>query len=146
MSLSNYAGINCNQNKSQFSSCLQIEMIRKHAENMKQQIADYEEKRLNEISQFISHLSVKVEDLQHLQSSTNVFLGNSHPIEIIQTGEETRNRLQKTIDVKIQSKYASRREMQLYEQGTTLISIDNESLRIPLTWSNQSMAVSIVSL
>ena len=87
-----------------------------------------------------------MEDLQHLQSSTDIFLGNSHAIEIIQTGEETRNRLQKTIDVKIQTKYASRREMQLHEQGTTLISIDNESLRIPLTWSNQSMAVSIVSL
>ena len=133
MSLSNYAGMNCNQNKSQFSLCLQIEMIRKHAENLKQQIADYEEKRLNEISLFISDLSVKVEDLQHLQSSTNVFLGNSHPIEIIQTGEETRNRLQKTIDVKIQTKYTSRREMQqlLYERGTTLISV--VELLTPLT-------------
>ena len=64
----------------------------------------------------------------------------SHPIEIIQTGEETRNRLQKTIDVKIQTKYTSQREMQLYERGTTLISIvDNELLRLSQirAWQSQ---------
>ena len=83
---------------------------------------DYEEERLTEISQFISDIKVKVEDLQHLQNSTSSLLRHSHPTDIIQNGDGMRSKLQHAINVEIPDKYTSLdKERCLYNQGKCYI-------------------------